>query len=77
MSNNLTLTGSHKDFEAIKKIDGPGIEYWEARDLMTLLGYAKWSNFEEVVNKAIKACIQSGQAVENHFADISKIVRHL
>jgi DNA-damage-inducible protein D len=74
MSSTLTLNGPHKDFEAIKKLDEQGIEYWEARELMTLLGYAKWSNFEVVVNKAMRACIQSGQVVDNHFADISKMV---
>ncbi len=74
MPQTIVLLGPHKDFESIKKLDKEGIEYWEARDLMTLLAYAKWSNFEEVISKAMKACINSGQTLENHFADISKMV---
>lgn len=51
-----------------------GIEYWLARDLQALLGYTKWSNFTEVIAKAKTACHVSGQAVADHFADVSKMV---
>lgn len=34
------ITAPYKDFEGIQKIDENGIEYWEARELMLLLGYA-------------------------------------
>jgi DNA-damage-inducible protein D len=33
-----------------------GVEFWLARDLQALLGYAKWENFVKVVNKAKIAC---------------------
>jgi hypothetical protein len=29
------------DFDSIKQINPYGVEYWSARDLMPLLGYAK------------------------------------
>lgn len=75
MSSSLSVSSPHKHFESIKKLDESGIEYWEARELMELLGYAKWSNFEEVVYKAIQACLTSGQEIDNHFADIGKMVK--
>ena len=28
------------------------VECWSARDLQRLLGYAKWDNFEKVIQKA-------------------------
>ncbi len=68
------IVAPHKDFESIKKIDENGIEYWMARELMLLLGYSQWRNFEEVVGKAARACLESGQDVDNHFAKISKMV---
>ncbi|MDP2656166.1 MAG: DNA damage-inducible protein D [bacterium] len=74
MPHELLPSSPHKDFESIKKIDENGIEYWTARELMSLLDYAQWRNFAEVIAKAARACIQSGQAVDNHFADISKMV---
>ncbi|MFH1413035.1 MAG: DNA damage-inducible protein D [bacterium] len=74
MTNELTISGPHKNFEDIKKIDENGVEYWMARELMSLLGYTQWRNFEEVVGKAARACIESAQVVDNHFVKTSKMV---
>ena len=32
-------------FESIKRIDKEGYEYWYARELMKVLEYTKWQNF--------------------------------
>ena len=61
-------------FEDASQMDDDGVEFWDARDLQELLGYANWVNFLEVVNKAKEACRQSGQEATNHFADVSKKV---
>ncbi len=74
MTNEITPSAPHKDFESIKKIDKNGVEFWEARELMPLLGYAQWRASEEVINRAAKACINSGQDVDNHFTRSSKMV---
>lgn len=73
MTNDISLSGPNKDFENIKKIDEHGIEYWMGRELMIVLDYSNWQNFEEVIKKAILSCINSGQNVENHFIDVSKM----
>jgi DNA-damage-inducible protein D len=65
----------NKNFESLKKVDENGVEYWQARELMPVLGYEKWQNAQEVIIKAGKACINSGQQLENHFTDVSKMVR--
>jgi len=74
MPSEIVLSGPHKDFENIKKIDENGIEYWTARELMSLLNYAEWRNFTEVIAKAARACIESGQAADNHFVESNKMV---
>ncbi len=51
-----------------------GIECWSARELQTILGYSKWVNFKNVVDKAQKSCKQAGEVVKNHFAEIGKMV---
>ncbi len=56
-----------------QQTDG-GVEYWLARDLQFLLGYAKWENFLNVVLKAKTACDLSGHQVSDHFADVGKMV---
>lgn len=74
MDDTSILGAPHKDFESIKRIDENGIEYWEARDLMPLLDYSKWDNFEQVIHKAKESCLKSGQTVTNHFLEVGKMV---
>ena len=61
-------------FEGHAQQTGGGIEFWLARDIQHLLGYAKWDNFLNVVSKAKTACEVSGHAVADHFADVGKMV---
>ena len=61
-------------FEGHAQQTETGVEYWLARDLQHLLGYAKWENFLNVVVKAKTACEVSGHVVENHFPDVRKMV---
>lgn len=65
----------NSSFENIKRIDENGVEYWEARDLMTVLEYRKWENFEKVIEKAKITCTQSEQSVDNHFPDARKVIK--
>lgn len=51
------------------------IECWSARALFELFGYADWRNFLNVVEKAKLACTNSGEQAENHFVDITKMVK--
>ena len=74
MEKEIVPVGPHKNFEQIKKIDENGVEYWEARELMPLLGYQRWENFDLIISKAQKACENSGQVIHNHFPDITKMV---
>jgi len=51
-----------------------GVECWSARDLQKLLGYSKWENFVNVIEKAKAACTTSGQKTADHFPDVRKMV---
>ena len=65
----------HASFEdMVRKHADSGVEYWCARDLQMLLGYAKWENFAKVIDKAITACETSNSDPRDHFADIRKMV---
>lgn len=48
--------------------EADGLEFWFARDLQTLLGYSKWDNFLNVIEKAKIACTNSGFEINDHFA---------
>lgn len=54
--------------------DYQGVECWSARELQSILGYAQWRNFKNVIDKAEKSCEQAGENVKNHFAEFSKMV---
>lgn len=73
MPNNLVNT-IEKDFESIKHIDENGVEFWYARELMTMLEYSKWGNFVKVIDKAKESCKNSNMDVLDHFADIGKMI---
>lgn len=50
------------------------IEFWYARDLMLLLGYERWENFDKAVNRAMESCETSGIEVLDHFREVTKMV---
>ena len=65
----------HSSFEAmVQKFPQTGTEFWCARDLQMLLGYAQWRSFAAVIDKAITACEKAGYDPKDHFAHISKMV---
>lgn len=62
-------------FDAIRHTTESGDDYWSARELAKVLGYAtNYRNFQPVIIKAETACEQSGYAVSDHFARVRKMV---
>ena len=66
---------NNQTFEDIKHIDENGIEFWYARELQNVLNYKEWRKFENVINKAIKACENSNISTFEHFVDVDKTIK--
>ena len=64
---------NNKSFEDIKHIDENGVEFWYGRELMPILQYSNWQNFEKIIDKAKISCKNSGISVLEHFTDASKL----
>lgn len=61
---------------AIKiRFDETDIEYWLARELMPLLGYERWENFEKAIKRSMESCESSGITVTEHFREVTKMVQ--
>ena len=63
-------------FENIKHINPKsGIEYWFARDIQPVLGYADWNSFTAVIAKAWEACKTAGINTSEHFGEVKRNFR--
>lgn len=72
-SENKPTIGNNA-FEALKKLNEYSAEFWSARDLQALLGYAQWRRFEDAINRAMISCEQSGNQSDYHFANVGKMI---
>jgi hypothetical protein len=59
-------------FEDIKRTRADGSSYWLARELAPVLEYTNWQNFAKVIDRAMIACDNSGNSVEECFTEVSK-----
>jgi DNA-damage-inducible protein D len=60
--------------EAIKHLTLREVEYWNARELMPVLGYDKWENFQGAIEQAKIAFDAAGEDASHHFSDTRKMV---
>ena len=68
-NNNITT------FEQMKHTDELGNEFWYARELMKVLEYSNWQNFEKIISKAMTTCENSNISALEHFTDVSKTIK--
>ena len=64
-------------FDAIAKSINDGensVEIWYARELQSVLGYARWENFIVAINRAIESCKVQNINVDDHFRELTKMV---
>lgn len=53
---------------------GEQIEVWFARDLQSVLGYARWENFVVAIKRAVESCRSQNINIDDHFREVTKMV---
>jgi DNA-damage-inducible protein D len=64
----------HATFESIRHVDAEGNGFWLARELAVVLDYSQYRHFLPVIEKAMEACRNSGQRVQDHIEDLLTMV---
>ena len=59
-------------FDEIARTTDDGVEFWYARELQTVLGYARWENFINAIEKAKVSCETAGTPTLECFRDLTK-----
>ena len=68
------ITQIKEQFDLVIHSDNEAdVEYWYARELMVLLGYERWENFDKAVQRAMDSCETSGIEVLDHFREVTKM----
>lgn len=74
MDKQLITTLQTKFNQLSNTLEDSTIEYWYARDLQKVLGYERWENFVNIIEKAKIACETSGIEITDHFREVTKMV---
>ena len=63
-----------EQFDVVLQTTEEKIEFWYARDLMYLLGYSRWENFEKAIKRSIESCESSQINPLDHFREVTKLI---
>src|ERR1700685_1657116 len=74
MSKAVAYGDFSRPMDAARKVAPNGSEYWLGRVLQTVLKYARWENFEELILKAKLACDSGGVDSDHQFRPTAKLV---
>lgn len=69
MSDVNLFNHDESPFDSIRQVCSDGTEFWSARDLMPVMGYAAWRNFLIPIDRAMKSAENQGQDAAVAFAE--------
>ncbi len=54
--------------------DADGVQFWLAREIMPIMGYDRWENFDTAVKRAVVSIESTDMPGEHHFREVTKMV---
>lgn len=57
---DLTLYSGESPFDSICEVRADGTEFWDARKLQPVMGYVRWNEFKNPIERAIKSAENQG-----------------
>jgi len=60
-------------FDRIRHIREDGSEFWSARELGSIMGYANWQNMREMIERAKAACSNAQSDVDSAFTQVTQL----
>ena len=73
MSTDLTVPHA-SPFDAIRRTRDDDTEFWSARDLQPFMGYSKWQDFQNAIERAKVAAANAGHEAISMFTQISQLM---
>lgn len=70
--NRITIRKLQFD-DLIHVDEESNVEYWLARELMGILGYERWENFEKSIQRAMESCNSQEMVPSDHFKETVKV----
>ena len=67
------ITDAYTSFDDIKQTRADGSEFWSARDLMKLMGYANWQQFERPIERAMQAAYNQKIDLNSNFSGSTRV----
>ena len=61
--------------EAIRHVADVGVEYWFAREIMEVLGYVDWRNFQAALDRARASFLANNVTPSQHIVETNRLLR--
>lgn len=77
MSNQIIPSvgdNNQSPFDSIRRVRADGTEFWSARDLQPFMGYSKWQDFQNAVERAMTAATNAGHDHKSLFVQVSQLM---
>lgn len=72
--SQLVVAGGQSPFDRIKQTRADGSEFWSARQLQALMGYAKWQNLQPAIARAIQTASNTGMDIDREFVQVAPVM---